>query len=171
MSLVRFALRWWAAFAMVAALSFLGVAHLFEHFGYAPCHLCLKQREVYWVAAALGALSVVVALATRTSGTARLAAFLLFALFAAEAILALFHAGVELKWWHGPATCTGAGVVDMSAVTKMLEGLTRPKPVMCDVAAWTFGGVSMAGYNAMAAAVLAVISLFAAARTPEPSRG
>lgn len=172
MDWVRILLRWWAAFALVAALSMLGVAHTFEHFGYPPCHLCLKQRELYWVAAGFGALGVLYALITRSRGTARLCAYLLFGVFAGEAILALFHAGVELKWWKGPASCTGTpggAVIDVAALNALFKGGLARTP-MCDVAVWKLAGVSMAGWNAMAAALLALVSLAAAARKPEPLR-
>ncbi len=40
----------WPALALAACAIMLGVAHAFETFGkLAPCLLCLKQREVYWV--------------------------------------------------------------------------------------------------------------------------
>ena len=51
--------RWlnptWPLIAALASLAMLAAAHAFETFGHlAPCDLCLKQRTVYWVAAALG---------------------------------------------------------------------------------------------------------------------
>jgi disulfide bond formation protein DsbB len=108
MSAVRVILRWWAAFALVACLALLGIAILvFEKgLGYAPCHLCIQQREIYWATAAVAALGLIWALLRRPRGTPRLAAILILLGFAFETYRATFHAGVELKWWHGPATCT-----------------------------------------------------------------
>jgi disulfide bond formation protein DsbB len=38
----------------------LGAAHAFETFGgLAPCLLCLKQREVYWTAATVAVIAIV----------------------------------------------------------------------------------------------------------------
>ena len=35
---------------MLASAAMLATAHAFQTFGHlAPCTLCLKQREVYWV--------------------------------------------------------------------------------------------------------------------------
>ena len=169
MKLVRFVLRWWAALALAAALSLLGVAHLFEYFGYPPCHLCLQQREIYWATAAVAALGWVWALLRRPRGTPRLAAFVILVGFAAETWLAVFHAGVEKKWWHGPATCTGGGPVDVAAIRNLLSGGAVHAP-MCDVAVWSFAGVSMAGWNAVAAGILTLVSLAALLRR-EDRRG
>jgi disulfide bond formation protein DsbB len=173
MNVVRFILRWWGAFGLIAALSLLGIAYfIFERWlGYAPCHLCIGQRWLYAWAAVFGVLGVIWAVVSRSPGTARLCAYLMFALFLGETILATFHAGVELKWWKGPSSCTGsAGPIDMSQIRDLLNGAVSHTP-MCDVAFWSFAGVSMAGWNAIAAAVLAVISLAAAARKPEPLHG
>src|SRR5690349_10119231 len=103
MEFLRFIARWWAAFALVAAVVMLGAAHWFETFqGLAPCPLCLKQRDAYWIAIGIAAPATAWALITRSKGTPRLAAFLLFAIFAAGAAVATFHAGGELKWWSLP---------------------------------------------------------------------
>ena len=48
----------WRLCALLAAAGMLATAHAFQTFGgYAPCSLCLRQREVYWVAAAIAAAS------------------------------------------------------------------------------------------------------------------
>jgi disulfide bond formation protein DsbB len=170
MALVRFVLRWWAAFALAASLALLGVAHLFEYFGYPPCHLCLKQRDIYWWTAAVALVCWVWALVRRPRGTPRLAALALAAMFAWETYMAVFHAGVEYKWWRGPATCTGGGAVDMAAIRNLLNGGAVHTP-MCDVVVWSFGGLSMAGWNAVAAGVLTLVSLAAVLVRPEARRG
>ena len=44
----------WRFFALLASAAMLATAHAFQTFGsLAPCELCLKQRTVYWVAAAI----------------------------------------------------------------------------------------------------------------------
>ena len=171
MSLVRFVLRWWAGFALAACLVLLGIAILVfqQWLGYAPCHLCLRQREIYWATAAVAALCLVWALLRKPRGTPRLATLLILLGFAFETYTAVYHAGVELKWWHGPATCTGGGAVDISAIRNLLNGGPVHEP-MCDVAVWSFAGLSMAGWNAVAAGVLTLISL-AALLQPGPRRG
>ena len=92
---------------------------------------------------------------------------LLAALFLAECALAVYHAGVEWNWWPGPTSCTGAGVHALSVSD--MSGLLSGKPqhiVQCDVAAWRFLGLSMAGWNALAALKWTLISAFCAIRKP-----
>lgn len=111
--------------------------------GLAPCALCLEQRVPWYLLIGLGGLLV----GTRQLGFSRQIETGLFALAVALAIwaayLALYHAGVEYKWWLGPSTCTTAGGgLDQ---TGSLENLA-PVP-MCDVVPWKLGVVSLAGFN------------------------
>ena len=168
MRLYRLLTRWWTAFALLASLAMLGAAHAFERFmGLAPCNLCLKQREVYWAAAAIALLATLWHLASRGSrGTPRIAAFLLFAVFTTGAITAGFHMGGENQWWELPAACAGgADVAGLEALRAFALG-TAPevKPAMCDAVVWSFAGLSMAGWNVLISVVLAVFSLLAAKR-------
>jgi disulfide bond formation protein DsbB len=162
---VRFVIRWWVAFAFLASAAALATAHAFETFGeLAPCHLCLKQRDIYWFAIAISLPATLWALFFRSRGTPKLAALLLFGVFTAGAVIATFHAGVELKWWKGPESCTGTGGgFDMAAMQAILGGAKVHTP-MCDVVAWKWGGLSMAGWNAVLSSVLALFSLIASIR-------
>ena len=170
--LYRLLTRWWTAFALAASLVLLGAAHAFERFGdLAPCNLCLKQREVYWGAVAIALVATLWHLISRGSrGTPRIAAFLLAVVFATGAVTAVFHMGGELKWWDLPATCSGGGDINLESLAALALG-TGPieKVVMCDAVTWRFLGLSMAGWNAMISAILAVFSLLAAKR-PKDAR-
>ena len=170
--LYRLLTRWWTAFALFASLALLGAAHAFERFaGLAPCNLCLKQREVYWGAVAIALTATLWHLISRGSrGTPRIAAFLLAVVFTTGAITAVFHMGGELKWWVLPATCAGGGEVNLERLAALALG-TGPieTPVFCDAVAWRFLGLSMAGWNALISAALAVFSLLAAKR-PKDAR-
>ncbi|MFN3230256.1 MAG: disulfide bond formation protein B [Asticcacaulis sp.] len=158
--------RWWAFYALAAATAMLAAAHGFEHFmNLPPCALCLKQRDVYWLAIGVSAIASAWALFSQSRGTPRVASYLLFAIFATGAIVATFHAGVELKWWPGPSTCTTAGTdaVSIDAIASLLAGKTV-KPPMCDIVPWTFLGISMAGWNAVVSGLLALASLLSSLR-------
>jgi disulfide bond formation protein DsbB len=164
--------RWWTAFALAASLAMLGAAHAFERFaGLAPCNLCLKQREVYWGAVVIALAATLWAVVSRASrGTPRIAAFLLFAVFTTGAITAGFHAGGELKWWDLPATCMAGGDIDLEALTALALGAgPAPRVAMCDAVTWSFLGLSMAGWNAVVSALLALFSILAAKR-PKDAR-
>lgn len=170
--LYRLLTRWWTAFALAASLAMLGAAHAFERFAdLAPCNLCLKQREVFWGAVAVSLIATLWALISRASrGTPRIAAFLLAAVFATGAITAGFHAGGELKWWELPATCAAGGDVSLEGLTSLALGIgEQPKPPMCDAVAWSWLGLSMAGWNFLISLALAAFSLLAAKR-PKDAR-
>lgn len=160
--------REWPLVALVSSVLMLAIAHAFETFGHlAPCHLCLKAREVYWVA---GTVALLAAILQRTPLWSRLrqpANLLLGAIFLYGTGLAVFHAGVEWKWWPGPTTCTGGGVASAANLSAMLDGSMKLKPPMCDVAAWVFLGLSMAGWNALVSLKLAVWSVLAGLRKAE----
>jgi disulfide bond formation protein DsbB len=152
----------WLIFAALASAAMLAIAHGFETFGHLPpCELCLKQRDGYWIALAVAVAGIAAIKAWRSAP--RLFAVLLGLIFLGEAGFAAYHAGVEWHWWPGPASCTGGhGIVKPSDMLAILKG-ARITVVQCDQAAWRFLGLSMAGWNALAALGLALGSLFAAA--------
>jgi disulfide bond formation protein DsbB len=156
----------WSVIAILASVATLGAAHSFETFGgYAPCELCLHQREVYWVALAVGLLGL--AATRRWPQHGRKVALLLAAIFAVGMVLAAYHAGVEWKWWPGPTSCTGGtGSVSASAMTDLLNG-KKARPPACDQAAWRMFGISMAGYNALISAALVALGALVAVRRRE----
>lgn len=157
--------RWWSITALVVSLAMLATAWSFQLFGHlAPCHLCLKQRDIYWIAVGVSLVASVWALFTGAKGPPRVFSFVLFAIFLTGAALAFFHAGVELKWWRGPESCTASGAeISLDQMAAFLAGAASQAP-MCDVAQWRMFGLSMAGYNAIVSAVLATLSLLASLR-------
>lgn len=161
-------IRHWPLMALASSALLLAIAHAFENFaGLAPCHLCLKQREVYWAAGAVGLIGLVL---QRTPLWPRLrvpALLLLGAIFLYGAGLAAYHAGVEWKWWPGPKTCSGGDTAAASNLEAMLKGTAEIKPPACDKAAWVFLGLSMAGWNVLISLKLAVWSVLAAFRKSE----
>jgi disulfide bond formation protein DsbB len=148
--------------AALAAAVILAIAHSFETFGHLmPCELCLKERENYWVALAVGAVGVGV---TRVSPRWLPAVCLALALiFLAGAGLSAYHAGVEWKLWAGPASCTGGlgHRVTVADMERLLRGGTTAVP-QCDKPAWVFLGLSMAGWNVPLSLGLGGLSLLAA---------
>lgn len=165
MKAVLFFSRWWSVIALIAALSLLGIAHAFQTFdGLNPCYLCLKQRDLYWIAAAVALTGTVWAVFTGAKGPPRVFSFVLFAVFATGAAIAVFHAGGEQHWWALPSTCSGAsGDVSIDSIAAMLSGAEIKAP-QCDVVSWTFLGLSMAAWNALISGGLAILSLIASLR-------
>jgi disulfide bond formation protein DsbB len=152
----------WPLVALSASTAALAVAHASQAFGgLAPCELCLKQREVYWVAMVIAAVGLGAPYTRWPQGFRRAVCALLAAVFLFGAGLAAYHAGVEWKLWPGPATCTGAGTVSVADMAAILKGARLAAP-MCDKPAIVILGLSMAGWNALASAALAALSLAAA---------
>ncbi len=159
-SLRRSVFRSWPLVAAICAILVLAAAHGFETFGgLKPCHLCLEQRTVYWVAVAIGLLGWLVGRFLKGKHVVAITSLILALVFLGEAGLAAYHAGVEWKFWPGPQTCTGAASAraDINAISGLLGGAQIASP-RCDVAPWTFIGLSMAGWNVVVALVLAALS-------------
>jgi disulfide bond formation protein DsbB len=148
--------------AAAGAATILGAYYFQYVIGLRPCPLCLEQRVAYYVSIPL---AIVVALAAsrdapRPLVTAGLGVIALTMLF--NSGLALFHAGVEWKWWPGPQECSGP-LTDLSTGGDLLSSLTNLTIVRCDEAAWRFLGLSLAGYDVLISLALAVIAAWGAA--------
>lgn len=141
-----------AILILAVALATIGGAWFFEYLGYAPCPLCLKQRWPYYAAMVL-ALAAAGLSSSNPKGSATLL-YVLAAVFAASAVLGVFHSGVEWKWWPGPDTCGGD-------FTGGLPDLSKPA-VRCDEAAIRILGLSLAGWNAVISAATACVALLGA---------
>ncbi|MGE0829166.1 MAG: disulfide bond formation protein B [Hyphomonadaceae bacterium] len=147
----------WPLVALVASLAMLAAAHSFERFGgLNPCALCLKQRDVYWGAAAIAALGFAAIRFWPRVTLQRAAAALLGLAFLTGSIVALYHVGVEQGLVN--ATCD---VVDPSRIRAFDVNATFQAP-NCDEIAWSMFGISMAGYNAMISLALATMSFLIA---------
>jgi disulfide bond formation protein DsbB len=116
--------------------------------GYAPCKMCLWQRWPHMIAVAVGGAYLAAAWRPLIALGGLAAAI--------TAGLGVFHAGVERGWWRGPDTCTSGDIGGLSPEALMEQILTAPI-VRCDEIAWQLAGISMAGWNALLSATLAVL--------------
>ena len=142
---------------LLAALgsgSLLGGAYYFQYVvGLAPCTMCYWQRWPHMVAIVAGLCALL------AYARPRLALILLMVAIAAlfvTAALGVFHVGVEYRWWAGPQTCSGNIPVGLSA-EQLKKYLFGARMVRCDETAWSMWGISMAGWNAICSAGLALI--------------
>lgn len=125
----------------------------FQHIGgMAPCKLCLWQRWPHGVAIGAGALGLF-ARPVPGAGLGALAAL-------ASALIGGYHTGVERGWWQGPSDCSGGPVAGLSS-DELLARIMAAPLVRCDEVPWEMWGLSMASWNALASAGLAVIWLMA----------
>ena len=144
------------AVAVVGAGTILG-AYFFQYvLGLAPCPLCLEQRIPYYVAIPIAVIVAVAAWgrAPRALVAGGLAVVMLAMLIGTA--LAVYHAGVEWKWWQGPQDCSGP--LNPLGSGNLLNDLQSVRVVRCDEAAWRFLGLSLAGYNAIISLGLAGVA-------------
>jgi disulfide bond formation protein DsbB len=143
------------------AATILGAYYFQYVMGLRPCPLCLEQRIAFYVSIPLAVAAAIAAGrgAPRGVVAAGLGVIALAMLF--NSGLALFHAGVEWKWWPGPQECSGP-LTDLSTGGDLLSSLTNLTIIRCDEAAWRFLGLSLAGYDVLISLALAAIAAFGA---------
>jgi len=154
--------RFVPALLVVACLGALGSALASQYWGgLYPCVLCIYQRYAYGAAMALAALAFL--LATSPAGR-RLALIGSGLAFTAGIAIAFFHVGVEQKWWQGTAQCHAPQLPENATVEQLREILLNQPFAPCDRIPWELFGISMAGYNVLAYALLAALTFWAAFR-------
>ena len=84
-------------------------------------------------------------------------------LFLADAALSFYHVGVEHHWFEGPTACTGP-VTKAKTIAELKAQIMNQQAVRCDIPQWTLFGISLAGFNLLAALALAAFSFSAARR-------
>ena len=119
----------------------LSAAVAFEYFGgLVPCKLCIWQRVPH------GLIILVALLGLVSFRSAGLVLFIIAALALTNAGISVYHVGVEQALWAGPASCSGTLDNNLSS-SALLDQLLATPMVRCDEVAWSFLGVSMAGWN------------------------
>ena len=98
-------------------------------FGLFPCEMCWWQRWPHFAAIALALLSTFAP--PKRFWIAMAAGGIL-----TSGLIGAFHAGVEYGWWEGITGCTGNDPMSFDIIR-------------CDVAPWSFLGISLAGWNAL----------------------
>ena len=142
---------------LFAAVAVIGAALLSQYWGgLQPCELCLMERWPYYAAIVIAVL----ALAVPMAGWPRTALLLLTLVFVASAALGVYHVGVEQHWFPGPTACTSNGRAPQT-LAELKQMLARTQVVMCDQVQWSLGGISLAGWNFIASALIAVFAFFA----------
>lgn len=134
-----------ATLAAALAFQYLG--------GLAPCQLCIWQRWPHAAAVAIGVLALILA----RGAIGRILPLLGSLAALASAGIGLFHVGVEQKWWEGLASCTAGSISGLSTADLLNPDVTVGAVVRCDAIAWQMFGISMAGWNVILSALLAMV--------------
>ena len=144
------------------SLAVLLGAYGFQAMGYAPCQMCLWQRYPHMTAVVIGLL----ALAIQGGFMGRILPWLGALAALTTGGIGMLHTGVERHWWEGITSCSGAG--DLSGLSGLdLLDTSRdlgPPLVKCDEIVWQFLSLTMANWNVLISAALAVLWIMAARR-------
>jgi disulfide bond formation protein DsbB len=138
------------ALVLAASLALLAGAYGFEHIGgLVPCEMCWWQRWALMATAFFAADALLLrAVARRQPAMAPVVTatgWVAILGLASNAGIALFHAGVEQKWWQGLTRCTAPPVA--GDVKSMMADILAQPLVRCDAIPWQMFGISMAGWN------------------------
>ena len=155
-----------ALFLLLAMIVTVGSALGFQYIGgYLPCKLCLEQRYPYYAGIPLMALAAASSGLKWPAGLTRALLALGGLLMLAGLGLAIFHAGVEWKFWAGPTDCTAVAMSITTDAGNLLGDLNAVHPPACDTAALRVFGLSFAGWNAIASLILMIIAFRGAKKT------
>lgn len=157
-----------ALFLAVGMAATVGGALAFQYIGgYLPCELCLKERIPYYVGTPIMVVALLAAArrwpALFTRGLLTVGGLLMTVGLA----MAVYHSGVEWKFWPGPTDCAAASVSVTKNAGDLLNQLNAIHPPACDTAAGRFLGLSFAGWNAVASLIFAAVAYYAAFKSPK----
>ena len=147
----------WIAFGLpVALLAGAWGSQLFG--GLYPCEMCHWQRWPHYAALVPAFLAFFVPQRSIRGSLVILAALLI----AVSGAIGVAHAGVEYGWWQGFTACTSTVDFTGGTAADRLNAILKAPVIRCDVAQWTLGGISLAGFNAIfslggAAAILVLM--------------
>ncbi len=110
-----------------------------------PCEMCHWQRWPHYAALPFALLAFLVP----QRSVAKMLVVVAALLIAVSGMIGVAHAGVEYHWWNGFTACTQT--VDLRGLgpDERLAALMKAPVIRCDVAQWSFAGISLAGFNAI----------------------
>ena len=116
-------------------------AYAFEFIGgFLPCKLCYWQRYPHFLVILIFPLLYFFQI--------RSLIFVVMMSMFVSTILALYHVGVERKYWPGPNSCTNSSIEGLTT-DQLIDQIMSAPLVRCDEIAWELFGISMAGWNAL----------------------
>jgi disulfide bond formation protein DsbB len=113
--------------------------------GLFPCEMCHWQRWPHYAALVPALLAFFVPQRSVRGSLVILAALLI----AVSGVIGVAHAGVEYGWWQGFTACTSTVNFTGGSAADRLNAILKAPVIRCDVAQWTLGGISLAGFNAI----------------------
>ena len=144
-------------FVLAASIVALAAAYIAQYgFGLRPCVLCLAQRVPFAIAGLLALLALL-----RPLSWQRLLMAVAGLAFLVNSGIAVYHVGVEQKWWQSSCGASDGPKVSMGDLSALMS---KPAEVACDEPAWQWHGLTMAGMNIVFSGGLALLVLTALGR-------
>ena len=127
--------------AGISSVAVIFGAYAFEFIGgFLPCKLCYWQRYPHFLVILIFPLLYFFQI--------RSLFFVVMMSMFVSTILALYHVGVEQKYWPGPNSCTNSSIEGLTT-DQLIDQIMSAPLVRCDEIAWELIGISMAGWNAL----------------------
>jgi len=121
--------------------------------GVQPCPLCLDQRMVYYVGIPIALLVTRLAMGKTSRSLVVGGLGLLVVVMLVGTAIAVYHSGVEWKFWPGPQDCTG-DLTNFGGAGGLLDKMQSTSIVRCDQPQ-RFLGISLANCNVVISLALA----------------
>jgi disulfide bond formation protein DsbB len=155
--------RHYCVLLVAAAVASLAAVYIGQYFfGLHPCHLCLYQRVPFAIIIALGIAGFFIPRFRMPSIWLSAAALI------TNAGIALYHSGVERKWWTGLEGCS---TPDMSgSIEELMARIQNTAATRCDEIAWELFGLSLANYNFIFCLGLSILTIAYLIKTRPTSR-
>lgn len=139
---------------LISALSLMTALISQYVFGLEPCILCIYQRWPYGIAMLLATAGLAMLYDEHRVKYTAIAVLLCAAVFFAGGLIAFYHVGVEQHWWISAVEGCVANF-ETGSIEDLKALLDSTPAVRCDQVAWSFLGISMAGYNMLLSFALA----------------
>ena len=136
--------KYWVYLVALFSVVALASAFIAEfYFDLAPCEMCLKQREPYYI------IIVGFILITIFKWQDRIWFYLGVQLISIYGLFySIWHVGIENKLLSGPAECSDGLIITNNASDLKEQILSKPV-INCEDVAWSIFGLSAATINSM----------------------
>ena len=136
--------KYWFYLVALFSIISLGSAFIAEfYFNLAPCEMCLKQREPYYIIILGFIFITIVRWQKRVWFYIGVQIISIYGLF-----YSVWHVGIENQLLSGPAGCS-SGLNITNSVSSLKEQILSKPVINCEDIAWSIFGLSAATINSI----------------------
>ena len=145
--------EYWFYIVSFFSIAALGSAFIAEfYFDLAPCEMCLKQREPYYVIILGFILTVILKWHHRIWFYLGVQFISIYGLF-----YSIWHVGIENKLLSGPAGCS-SGLNITNNVSSLKDQILSKPVINCEDVAWSILGLSAATINSFLLVLIFILN-------------